>query len=214
MALAWLVPTSAQALTIFLSDVNSTSPAVQHVIESGGSLRLAVQVADVPAPGLSAFQFDLVFDPAALRVENPNEAFRGAVEPFAPLGSNPFCATVRGVPSCSDPEWFLTSTGRSPLGIDEIDNTLGRLTVAFATSGDQALPTGGGVIALLDVIALGPSGTQAALFFENTILADNGEPPMAYSFTSLGLNVAIPEPGTAGLVVLALGALGLRSRLA
>src|SRR5262245_58403776 len=81
-------------------------------------LQIAVSI---PAPGsgsdptgLAGFQFTLRFDPTVVHLEDPNESFTSAGIPaFAPLGGNPFCATVRQTAACDDPNWFLTAGGRT-----------------------------------------------------------------------------------------------------
>lgn len=135
-----------------------------------GEKKIVQVVVDIPAPsgsgdpqGLAAFQLTVNFNPAVVHIGNPNEAFRGAgITPFAPLGGNPFCAIVRGVSSCPDPSWFLTSTGRTAIGQDTIDNVNGMVQIAYGTSGTSLPPTGSGVIALLEVVGQGNGCTSLA----------------------------------------------------
>ena len=155
------------------------SPSVLN-LTLGERALVEVNVTGVPAPGLAAFQFDLDFDPLAVQVLNPNEAFRGTVFPFAPLGSDPLCTTVRGTGSCNDPNWLLDSTGRVPLGIDTIDNVAGHVEVAYGTSGAPAPALGNGTIALIEVF--GEFNGTATVTMSNVILADNQEPPMVHPF--------------------------------
>jgi hypothetical protein len=165
---------------------------------SGETALVEVVVADIPISGLAAFQFDVRFDATRLAVTNPNEAFRAAgIAPFAPLGNNPFCTAVRGTATCSDPTWFLTSTGRAPLGTDLIDNEHGVVQVAYGTFGSSAPPTGGGTIALIVVTA--NTAAPAILSLSSVILADASEPPTRFPVRVEGatINGAIGDPGDA-----------------
>ena len=74
------------------------SPATLN-LTAGESRFVEINVTGLPAPGLAAFQFDLAFAPGPIDVLNPNEAFRGTVTPFAPLGGSPLCTTVRETPT-------------------------------------------------------------------------------------------------------------------
>jgi len=149
-------------------------------LSPGGRNLVEIEVARIPPSGLAAFQFDIRFNPAVLSVVNPNEAFRGEIAPFAPLGGigDPICAIVRGASTCPDPIWFLTSTGRTPIGTDLIDNDHGIVQVAYATFGTTAPPGGSGIIALIEVAA--KTADPAFLSFENALLADAEEPPMRF----------------------------------
>jgi hypothetical protein len=196
LGLLW-TPAASLAASIHFSLPGSSDPVDTLKIDPGETVRLAVVVGEIPATGLAAFQFEVLFDPAVVNLYNPNEAYRGTIDPFAPLGTNPFCAIVRATASCQDPAWLLTSTGRSPVGTDEIDNTVGRILVAYATSGVAAPPTGGGIIALIDVVGVDPG--QTALSFSNVVLADNDEPPLSYGVTATNLLV-VPEPSTIALL--------------
>lgn len=164
------------------------SPAVVN-LNVGQSARVAVIVNTVADPGLAAFQFTLRFAPGPIDVVNPNEAFRTSISPFAPLGNNPFCTFVRGATPCPDPAWFLTTTGRSVVGTDKIDNVSGLVTVAYGSSGSQVPAIGNGVIALIDVVAAQDGSTTVEL--TDVILADNQVPPRAQLFkaTALAVNV-------------------------
>ncbi len=165
-------------------------------LEVGESARVAVIVRGVPRAGLAAFQLTLGFDPRPVDVLNPNEAFRGTIDPFAPLGTHPFCATVRGTTACEDPRWFLTSSGRVPLGVAEIDNTSGRVVIAYATNGSGQPPTGDGTIAVFEI-----KGTKAGttiLHLRDILLADAQEPPRGF-------------PSVAGSLVVSIGAAPAKS---
>ncbi len=146
-------------------------------LTSGEKVLVAVEVAGVPAPGLAAFQMTLTYG-SSVDLFNPNEAFRGAVLPFTPLGGDALCTTVRGVAVCEDPAWLLTSTGRMPVGTDSIDNILGEVAFAYGTIGIQAPPTGTGAVALIEVEAISAGGVRVNL--SDVILADNQEPPMTF----------------------------------
>ena len=204
-----IAPRGAQATSIHFSLPGSLEPLETFFVQAGQTERLAIVVTDVPSMGLAAFQFDLSWDPNIVFVLNPNEAFQGSTDPFAPLGANPFCTVVRGTASCEDPIWFLTSTGRSAVGTDEINNTLGKLLLAYATSGETAPPSGGGTIALIDILATTAGATT--MDFSNVLLADNSEPPTSYPSTSISLMI-VPEPGTVVLVAVGLLVLGARGR--
>ena len=158
-------------------------------VQVGESVLVEISVTNVPQPGLAAFQFDLTFDPLGIDILNPNEAFRGSVPPFAPLGNNALCTTVRGTAMCEDPDWFLITTGRTPFGVDTIDNVSGLVQVAYGTSGGQALPAGSGAIALIEVV--GESGGTFIVNLSSVILADNQEPPMTFSTTPGALTVIV-----------------------
>lgn len=158
------------------------------VLAPGQSTLVQVNAANVPAPGLAAFQFDVGFNPAAVSVTNPNEAFRASGVPaFAPLAGNPICTTVRGTSPCPDPSWFLTSTGRTALGTDVIDAVGGRVHVLYATYGVAPPPTGGGTVALLRVTAI--AATPTFLTLSNVILAGDQEPPLPFAVSAFGAAV-------------------------
>lgn len=161
----------------------------------GQSAYVAINVTGATAPGLAAFQFDLDFNPLAIQLLNPNEAFRGTILPFAPLGADPNCITVRGTPTCEDPIWFLDSTGRVPLGTDSIDNVTGHIEVAYGTTGVQAPPQGGGAIAFIEVFA--EFNGTATITLSNVILADNQEPPMPMTLDPTGVLVVTSGTGIA-----------------
>jgi len=186
-----LTPIGAGAVEVSLVPLEPGVDPADITLAPGETIRLAVEVDDVPSPGLAAFQFEIQFDPTVVQLSNPNEAYRGSIDPFAPLGNNPFCTVVRGTGTCEDPDWLLTSTGRSVTGTDEIDNVTGRILVAYGTSGAQSLPTGPGTLALVDVTAVG-TGTTDLSFFE-VILADDSEPPQEYSTTTVGAHVTVVE---------------------
>ncbi|MCK6556336.1 hypothetical protein L6Q96_17410 [Candidatus Binatia bacterium] len=158
------------------------------VLSPGQSAIVQVNAANIPAPGLAAFQFDVGFNPAVVAVGNPNEAYRGAgVPPFAPLGGDPICTTVRGTSPCPDPPWMPTSTGRTALGTDVVDTAGGRVHVLYATYGIAAPPAGAGTVALLRVTATTTAPTFLTL--SNVILAGDQEPPLPFAVAAYGAAV-------------------------
>ena len=168
------------------------SPPVVN-LNVGETAFVRVTVDDVPNPGLAAFQLTLNFDPATINVQNPNEDFRGTIDPFAPLGTNPFCTIVRNTASCEDPAWFLTSTGRTASGgRDVIDNANGSVEVSYGTIGVQSSPTGSGVIALIRV--RGSANGTTVVNLSNVILADPQPNPLPFTASSLTVNVGGQQP--------------------
>jgi len=94
----------------------------------------AIQVIIEGASDLGAFEFDLIYDPSILRMEE---------------------ATVGD---------FLGSTGRSvvPVG-PEVDNTEGRVTFGAISYGNEAGPSGTGVLANITFVAQGEGSTALEL---------------------------------------------------
>jgi hypothetical protein len=131
-------------------------------VAPGATTLISVTISDVVAPGLAAFQFNLVFDPDVVNLLDPNAA--GPDPPFAPSSN-----------------WMLTSTGRSAVGTNAIDNATGVVTVAYGTTPGGALPTGDGTIAVIKV--KGVATGSSPLTLSNVILADAGEPPQPFSAT-------------------------------
>ena len=202
--LAFLLLFSAsQVLAIELS----FSPSSVELAPGERAL-IALQVDSIPVPGLAAFQVELHFDSSVVWILNPNEAFRGTIDPFVPLGNNLFCAIVRGTPTCDDPDWLLISTGRTPVGADTIDNTTGVVVIAYGTLGEQAPPTGGGIVALLELEGRGSGSTTIVL--ADTVFADASEPPMRFPVTTFSAQIntdaegpEVPSVGSLGLGLLA-----------
>jgi hypothetical protein len=148
----------------------------QIQVAEGKTARVQVITDNIPKTGLACFQFTLRFKADLIDVVNPNEAFRGAnIPPFSPLGGNPLCPAVRGVSPCPDPIWNLTATGRAPLGVDRVDQAAGVMTVAYGTQGKNALPAGGGALAVLDVV--GQKRGRTKFTVEDFVVCDDHEPP-------------------------------------
>jgi len=177
----------AQVTTAHAVDLRFDPALLQ--VDVGARVLVAVRAEGVPLAGLAGFQFDVVFDPTVIQLHNPNEAFRGSVDPFAPLGGNPICSLVRGTSTCTDPPWFLISTGRVPVGTDDIDNATGRISIAYGTGGAPAPPSGDGVIALIEV--RGNAVGSSTLAFEDVVLVDDGDPPNDLPVTLLGATVDV-----------------------
>ncbi len=210
-----LTPVVASAVEVHFEALDLGLDPSDLRLRPGASARLAVVVDAVPAPGLAAFQFDVVFDPAVVQLVDPNAPFAGLVDAYAPLGGDPLCTVVREEPTCPDPDWLLTSTGRAPIGTDDMQP--GRITVAYGTSGMQMLPTGIGVIALIDVVPQPNVGASTSLALENVILSDDGEPPMGYPVTAVDAMVTVapvPVPGPGFAVGPALFLAGILWRVA
>ena len=147
---------------------------------------VAINTEAVP---LAAFQCNLAFNPVSIDVVNPNEAYRGTVLPFVPLGGQPNCTVVRGTPTCGDPAWALTSTGRTPVGTDAIDNASGAVRFAYGTHGVPAPASAGGTIALVEIVGV-YNGTTTVTF-SNLILADGAEPPTSHTTAAGSLTVVV-----------------------
>lgn len=152
-------------------------PAVVELGAVGARARVSLVAEGVPASGLAAFQVEIGFASAALSLENPNEAYRGLVPAFAPLGGEAAtCVAVRGVSPCPDPPWKLTASGRLPIGTDRAGADT--LLFAYATSGATAPPDGTGAIGLIDVVAQTPVSSLVSL--TATIVANAADPPVAF----------------------------------
>jgi len=177
-------------------------------LEPGESMLLLVEVEGLPSDGLAAFQIELDFDPEVVMLADPNVA---GVNAFAPLGDSPaVCAAVRETPTCDDPPWLLTSTGRSPLGTSEIDEVAGTLLVAYGTSGTQSLPNSDGALAIIEVVARSAGSTE--VFFNEALLADDSEPPTEHPVSTWSLIFEVPEPTGERLALAACGALAALAR--
>ena len=67
-------------------------------LAQGESALVTVEVSGLPAGGLSGFQLRIDVDNAVASLEDPNAAFVPSVLPFAALGGDPLCDSVRGEP--------------------------------------------------------------------------------------------------------------------
>jgi len=136
-------------------------PAVIN-LQVGEKALVQVVVADVPGPGLQAFQLSINFDAGSVNLNNPNAGTPLGV--FEPLGGNAFCSFVTLRDACSDPIWFLTSTGRmAQLASAAIDNGRGIGQIAFGSAGIQPAPAGSGAIAIIEVEGIAPGSVQVNL---------------------------------------------------
>jgi hypothetical protein len=112
----------------------------QSLIGVGESTFVEVVVGGdgIPAPGLTGFQIEILFDPSVIQISDPNDDL---VTPYAPLEEGALCSALReGAPPCMDPEWFLKSTGRGELLlIAEVDNQTGALEVGYGSFPDADL---------------------------------------------------------------------------
>ncbi len=193
--------TASRAQSIDFSPVNLAMPV-------GESRLVAVTVSGLDPESLSAYQISLTFDPSVIRVVNPNEAFRGTVPPFAPLGGNALCETVRGEAPCPDPVWQLTETGRTAMqGPELIDNVVGSVQIVYGTRGADAPATGGGAIALLEIVA--QQEGDATITISNSVLANSDDPPAPIGHGAVTLPVTVT--GGAGNLPPVLAAIGARS---
>jgi hypothetical protein len=192
----WVVVISTIAFSQATAQVQVDFVPSTVNLSLGQRALVAVELTGVPVGGLAAFQLDLGFDPIPIDLLNPNEAFRGTIDPFAPLGNNALCTTVRGTPTCDDPDWFLITTARTPLGSDSIDNAAGRIRVAYGSYGAGAPPEGNGAIGLIEVF--GEYNGTVAVTFTGVILADDQEPPIEYT-TVLGSLTVVVGTGIANI---------------
>ncbi|MBV1882025.1 MAG: tandem-95 repeat protein, partial [Pseudomonadales bacterium] len=158
-------------------------------LATGESALVEITVDNVDGLGLAAFQLRLNFDSASINILNPNELFRTfGIPPFAPLGGNPFCASVRALASCDDAEWFLTSTGRTAAGqSDNIDNSAGFVDITYGTNVGAAAPTGSGVVALIEVV--GVADGSGPIVLSQVIMADPTPVEIPSNLNGITVNV-------------------------
>lgn len=166
-------------------------------LAQGESALVAIEVTGLPASGLAAVQLRIDLDSAIATVEDPNAAFVPTVFPFAPLGGDPQCDTVRGVP-CMDPAWLLPSTGRTPvLGIAETAPNGDDVHFAFGTRGTALLPAADGAVAIIRIVA--QADGQTTVTFSQSLLADVAQIPTAIGLTAGTLDITVGgEPDSDG----------------
>lgn len=152
--------------------IDSLAPGEQRVI--------AVQVEGIPEAGLAVFQLQLRFEPGQIEVRDPNAGAGSGVPAYAPLGGSPLCAAIRQMPTCPDPEWMLTATGRQAIGRATLDSVKGTLTIAYGTVGEIDPQQGAGTLALIEVVKTGFE--RRPLRIVGAILADRSDPPKEYPF--------------------------------
>lgn len=186
IAIGWLAASVAQAQTLEFSPASlSLAPGERALV--------AVEVRDIPATAVHGFQLTLSYDPNIVRIVNPNQAHRNTVAPFAALGNDPQCETVRGQAPCLDPTWLLTQDSRTPAqGPEVVDNATGTVQIVYGTHGSQVQADGGGVIAMLEVI--GNSAGTASVTISSSLFADNSNPPAAIAHTPSALSVQVSGP--------------------
>ena len=149
-------------------------------IRAGEQRMVSVWASGIPGSGLAAFQLALRYDATAVSLLNPNRAYTSfGIQPFAPLGGSPLCGAVRGTASCFDPPWALNAGGRQAVGTSWGGD--GRVSIAYATSGDGRLATGSGVLAVLEVVGI--VGGPVSIEIESATLADDSEPPRTYGWS-------------------------------
>ena len=158
-------------------------------LSTGETAVVQVVVSDIEAPGLAAFDLDINFDPALVNIENPNEGT--PLNAFVPLGNDPFCNFVG---RCDDPDWFLTSTGRTAQAFpNSIDNVNGEVMFGYGTQQGNATPTGSGVIGLIVVEGVGGGDIATEITIGADSLLGTGEdPPQRIPFTTSPLIIQAP----------------------
>lgn len=157
-------------------------------MDAGDTRLVEVRVTGVESPGLSAFQVTLSYNPVVATLADPNAGFTASVEPYAPLGGDPLCATVRGTPGCDDPVWLLTSTSRiAQRGIVD-DDTPGVTTIVFGTTGSAGAPIGDGALLMLEVNAVANGSTSVAL---EAVAASAATPPSSIPIAIGNLTISV-----------------------
>jgi hypothetical protein len=145
----------------------SIEPALTF-IQPGQTATVSVDVTDVPSAGLAGFQVEILFDPAVFAAVDPNAA--GPALPFEPA------------------VWFLSSSGRTPLGITAIDNVAGVVQIAYGTEPGPAHPLGSGMLASVEFTAVGSGVSDLTL--NAVVLADSSVPPQALPVLLLDAQVS------------------------
>ena len=143
-------------------------------LAAGETQLVEVHVSGLDAAGLTAFEANLRFDDAVAAIDDPNAGFVGLVTPFAPLGSQALCTTVRGTPECTDPDWQLIATGRSAFFARDDASFAGRRQVVYGSTGGQAPASLDGAIML---VALRAVADGASVVTFDGALVGAGNPP-------------------------------------
>ncbi len=158
-------------------------------LAQGESALVTVEVSGLPAGGLSGFQLRIDVDNAVASLEDPNAAFVPSVLPFAALGGDPLCDSVRGEP-CADPVWLPVSTGRTAVqALAETAPAGDYVRFAFGTRGTQALPESDGALAIVRVVA--EADGQATATLTQTLLADAAQIPAAIPVSVSPLTITV-----------------------
>lgn len=186
LAVMGFVGTSAQAQTlVFSPDSLSLAPGERALV--------AVELQNIPSTAVHGYQLSLSYDPNIIRIVNPNQAYRNTVAPFAALGNDPQCESIRAQTPCLDPVWLLTQDSRNTAqGPEVVDNATGNVQIVYGTHGVQMQADGGGAVAMLEVIA--NSAGNATVTITDSIIADNGSPPGAIAHTTGLLSVQVSGP--------------------
>ena len=191
---ALLAGQSAQALTISLLTVSPTPPTVYP----GNAVFVEVQVSGLAGeltptntvPAMTGFDLELSFD--ATRLDFVGLTFN------TPLGMDT-CTPTTWTAECDAYAEFTTSTG----------------LVSFAATSLYDLATtianqpASGTLATIQFLATGPGTASFSFTGVDLSGTKNGITEVPLSATTSGLNVvvAVPEPGTACLILLGLFAL-------
>lgn len=174
----------ASSATVSAAEVGFLPATVD--LQVGEKALVHVVVTGVPEPGLQAFQFRVEFNTGLANLNNPNFATPFAA--FEPLGGKPFCSIVTSRDACSDPAWFLISTGRTAqLANAAIDNGSGTGQIAYGSSGTESASVGSGAIAIIEVEGIADGVVQVNL--TDIVLARPDLQPFPVTFRNLTINV-------------------------
>ena len=188
----WLISIAALSTSFSHAQTLEFSPATLSLAPGERAL-VAVQLQDSPEVAVHGYQFSLSYDPDVVRIVNPNQAYRNTLPPFAALGNDPQCEIVRNQTPCLDPDWLLTQDNRSTApGPEVVDNATGVVQIVYGTYGAQSQASGGGTIAMLEII--GNSAGAATVTITESMIADNGVPPSAIAHTVGELSVQVSGP--------------------